>query len=213
MPIAMGYIPLAIVFGFLFVQAGGQWYMAILSSAMIYAGAAQFMMIPMLSQAMPIGSIALATLLINLRHVFYGLSLLERFPSQGWLRWYLMFTLTDETFSVISTLPAEASPRQLALLSALNQGWWVLGTAVGAIVGENFKVPLQGLDFVLVSLFAVLVAEQIRLRTTLFPILCAPIGFVLAQWIFPTQTMAMAIFFCVVLTLFWPKNENSRHAK
>ena len=97
-PVAMGYIPLGMVFGFLFVQAGAHWSLAIVSSLLVYAGAAQYMMIPMIAAGLPVGAIALATLIVNLRHVFYGLSLLSRFPQNGWLRWYMAFALTDETY-------------------------------------------------------------------------------------------------------------------
>src|SRR5690554_8234002 len=65
-PVAMGYIPLGIVFGFLFVQAGGDWFMAMLVSLVVYAGAAQYMMVPMVAAGMPLGTIALATLLVKI---------------------------------------------------------------------------------------------------------------------------------------------------
>ena len=79
-PVAMGYIPLGMVFGFLFVQAGGAWWLAALASLVVYAGAAQYMMTPLLAVGTPLGALALATLIVNLRHIFYGLSLLGRFP-------------------------------------------------------------------------------------------------------------------------------------
>ena len=91
LPVAMGYIPLGAVFGFLFVQAGAPTWLAVLSSVVIYAGAAQYMMIPMLVAGASYASIALATLVINLRHVFYGLSLLQRFPPKGLMRLYMVF--------------------------------------------------------------------------------------------------------------------------
>jgi len=78
MPVAMGYVPLGAVFGFLLVQAGAAWWLAPLSSLLVFAGAAQFMVIPMLAAGVSISSIALATAIINLRHVFYGLSLLDK---------------------------------------------------------------------------------------------------------------------------------------
>src|SRR3546814_16126244 len=78
MPVAMGYIPLGMVFGFLFVQAGATAWLAILASILVYAGAAQYMMIPMMAACLPLSPIAMATLIINLRHMFYGLSLLSK---------------------------------------------------------------------------------------------------------------------------------------
>jgi len=90
-PVAMGYVPLGMVFGFLFVQAGGAWWLALSSSLFVYAGASQYMMIPLLAANTPIGTIALATLIVNSRHMFYGLSLLKKLPEHAIARWYLVF--------------------------------------------------------------------------------------------------------------------------
>ncbi|NDP48740.1 MAG: AzlC family ABC transporter permease, partial [Sulfuriferula multivorans] len=104
-PVAMGYIPLGMVFGFLFVQAGAAWWLAILASLVVFAGAAQYMMIPMIAAGLSVSTIALATLIVNMRHVFYGLSLLNKLPQNKLLRWYVVFGLTDETYSVLTTMP------------------------------------------------------------------------------------------------------------
>lgn len=85
-PVAMGYIPLGTVFGFLFVQAGAAWWLAVLASLVVFAGAAQYLMIPMMAAGLSVGTIAVATLIVNLRHVFYGLSLLNRLPQGRLLR-------------------------------------------------------------------------------------------------------------------------------
>ena len=170
MPVAMGYIPLGIVFGFLFVQAGAAWWLASLASLLIYAGAAQYMMVPMIATGMPVSAIALATLIVNARHVFYGLSLLDRLPQQKRLRWYIVFALTDETYSVLTTLPATSTARQMTLIALLNHGWWVLGSTLGAIIGAQAKIELVGLDFVLAALFAVLTVEQRRSRHSAAPL-------------------------------------------
>ena len=87
----MGYIPLGIVFGFLCVQAGASWWIPPISSVLIYGGAVQYMMIPMLAADMSVASIAFATAVVNLRHVFYGLSLLDRLHSAGWKKWLIAF--------------------------------------------------------------------------------------------------------------------------
>lgn len=209
MPVAMGYIPLGIVFGFLFVQAGGAWWLAVASSLLVFAGAAQYMMIPMLAAKLSVGTIALATLVINLRHVFYGLSLLGRFPQRGLLRWYMVFALTDETYSVLTTLPAHTSARTMGALAALNQGWWVLGSAIGALIGSQAQVPFQGLDFVLVSLFAVLATEQWRHRSSAVPVWAALLSYALAYWISPQHALVLSIALSVGVALLWrqPKQE------
>lgn len=203
-PVAMGYIPLGAVFGFLFVQAGGPGWLALVSSLLIYAGAAQFMMVPMLAAGLPIGAIALATLVLNLRHVFYGLSLLNTLPANRWLRWYSIFALTDETYSVLTALPARERAPHMALLSALNQGWWVLGTALGAVLGAQAQVGLTGLDFVLAALFAVLAVEQWRARRDAVPIWVAAAAYAAGNALMPSQALAIAIALCLLATALRP---------
>lgn len=204
LPVAMGYVPLGAVFGFLFVQAGGSGWLALLASLLIYAGAAQYMMIPMLVAGLPLGAIALATLVINLRHVFYGLSLLEHMPVRRWQRWYCIFALTDETYSVLTALPVEQRTRHMVLLSALNQSWWVLGTALGVLLGAHASLSLSGLDFVLTALFAVLAVEQWRRRRDLMPIGIALLAYVASLVLMASQALAVAIALCSMAAALRP---------
>jgi 4-azaleucine resistance transporter AzlC len=201
----MGYVPLGMVFGFLFVQAGAAWWLAVLASVMVFAGAAQFMMVPMLAAGLSLSTIALATLVVNLRHIFYGLSLLDKLPTQPWARWYLVFGLTDETYSVLTTLPAGTSARQMVLVTLLNQGWWVLGTLLGAVIGTQAQVPLVGLDFALAALFAVLAVEQWRSSDSAAPLWVAVLSYAVAWTVAPHQALLMAIALSVLAGLFWPK--------
>lgn len=202
-PVAMGYIPLGMVFGFLFVQAGGHWSLAVLSSLLVYAGAAQYMMIPMIAAGLPVATIALATLIVNLRHVFYGLSLLSRFPKNGWLRWYMVFALTDETYSLLTTLPKSTSDKQMALLALLNHAWWVLGSALGAMIGAQAQLALAGLDFVLAALFAVLAVEQWRTRKSAVPLWVALAAYALAYPLAAKHALAISIALSVAAALLW----------
>lgn len=207
LPVAMGYIPLGAVFGFLFVQAGAPAWLAVLSSIIIYAGAAQYMMIPMLVAGASYPTMALATLVINFRHVFYGLSLLERFPHRGWQRLYMVFGLTDETYSVLTTLPEDTPPSKLLALTALNQLWWGLGTLLGVIVGAQAQMSLKGLDFVLASLFAVLAAEQWRNRVSAWPVAVALPAYALALWLSASNALSLSIGLCVLVSMFMKERQ------
>lgn len=207
---AIGYIPLGAVFGFLFVQAGAYWWQAMLASILVYAGASQYMMIPMLVAGMPMGPIAVATLVVNLRHVFYGLSLLDRFPAKGWLRWYMAFGLTDETYSTLTALPSDCGTRRMAALIFLNQCWWVLGTGIGAVVGTQARIPLQGLDFILTSLFAVLTVEQWRSRSASVPLWTALAAYAIAHMAFPRHALVVAIGLCLLAALLLPWKPSAR---
>lgn len=211
-PVAMGYVPLGMVFGFLFVQAGAVWWLAVAASVLVFAGAAQFMMVPMLALGLPLASIALATLVVNLRHIFYGLSLLDKLPQQAVARWYLVFALTDETYSVLTTLPPGTSTRQMVSVALVNQGWWVLGTLLGALIGTQAQVPLVGLDFALAALFAVLAVEQWRSAHNAAPLWVAMLSYALAQVLMPQQALLIAIALSVLAGLLLPKWLSSREA-
>lgn len=202
-PVAMGYIPLGAVFGFLFVQAGIDWWLAILASIVVFAGAAQYMMIPMIAGGLSIGTIALATLIVNLRHVFYGLSLLQRMPQGRLQRWYVIFGLTDETYSLLTTLPPDSDRRQMVWLALLNHGWWVLGSAIGALVGARAQLALAGLDFALVALFAVLAVEQWRTRTSSAPLLAGVLAYGVAWALAAQHALLLSIAICVAVGAFW----------
>ncbi len=209
LPVAMGYVPLGMVFGFLFVQAGGSWYLALLASLWLYAGASQFAMIPMLAAGLPVASLALAALVINLRHAFYGLSLLDRQPDNRLARLYLIFALTDETYSLVTTAWPRPSPNQMVMLAALNQGWWVVGTLLGAWLGQQLPVSLAGLEFALAALFAVLTVEQWRATRQWLPLVVAPISYGLMLWWWPEQALLLAMTVCLVASLIWASRKGS----
>jgi len=203
-PVAMGYIPLGAVFGFLFVQTGAPWWLAMVCSVIVYAGAAQFMMVPMLAAGLPVAAIAVATLVVNLRHMFYGLSLLHKLPSTPLARWYLVFALTDETYSVLTTLPAQTPAWQMVSVALLNQGWWLLGTLLGALIGSQAQVPLVGLDFALAALFAVLAVEQWRSAHSARPLWVALLSYGAAYWLVPQQALLVAIGLSVLAATLLP---------
>ncbi len=204
LPVAMGYIPLGTVFGFLFVQAGAAWWLAVLASVFVFAGAAQYMMIPMMAAGTSVGAIALATLVVNLRHVFYGLSLLNSLPQGRLLRWYLVFGLTDETYSVVTTMPHEPGHRKMVWVAFLNQAWWVLGSLFGAVIGSQARVTLVGLDFALAALFCVLTVEQWRARKSSSALWVALVAYALAWAISAPHAMVIAMALSVACGVLMP---------
>lgn len=211
-PIAMGYVPLGMVYGFLFVKAGAVWWLASVASVLVFAGAAQYMAIPLLAAGVPIGTLALATLVVNLRHVFYGLSLLDSMPTGRWARAYLAWALTDETYSVLTSLPAQTPDRQRVAIAALNHAWWVLGSTLGALIGAQAQISLKGLDFTVAALFAMLALEQWRTTRQPLPIFCACASYALAQWWLPSQALAIAIGLCLLAAVLQAELTTHRRA-
>lgn len=212
-PVLTGYIPLGIVFGFLFVQAGGTPLLAGIASFLIYGGAAQYMMVPMLASGVSVAGIAFATFVINFRHVFYGISLVNRLPAGGWYKWYVAFTLTDETYSLLCTMPEGTPLARMLWVAFFDHIWWIAGSVIGAVIGAQAEIGLQGLDFVLTSLFAMLACEQWRARTSAWPLISAVAAYAAARWLVPEQALSVSIALCVVAGLLWMQAQRRRQPR
>jgi 4-azaleucine resistance transporter AzlC len=162
LPVAFGYVPLGMAFGVLLVGLGYPWWWAPVMGVVIFAGSAQFLAVSLLAAGAGAFDAFVATLLLNLRHVFYGLTVLDRYRALGVGRAYAIFGLTDETFSLmVGSGPHDHDRRYVLGLTALNQGWWVLGCSLGALAGRSLPFSTEGLAFSLTALFAVLLVEQL----------------------------------------------------
>ena len=115
----------------------------------------------------------------------------------------MIFALTDETYSVLTILPPSTSHRQMALIALLNHGWWVLGSALGAIIGAQARIELVGLDFVLAALFAVLMVEQQRSRRRSAPLWIALAAYVIAWSLSAEHALLIAILLSTLVAVFW----------
>ncbi len=205
-PVAMGYLPAGIAFGVLAQVAGIPIWATIMLSIVLYAGAAQYACLPMLSAGLPVGSIATNIAAINLRHVFYAMPLLQTMPTQKLAKVYCLFALTDETFSVMTSLPVKERQALILPISLFNQSWWILASCIGVIIGSALNDLIPNLDFALVCLFAILAYEQFQNVKRLFPIAIAVIGLVLASLFTSDWLLLVAISFCMLLILargFW----------
>ncbi|MWJ28174.1 branched-chain amino acid ABC transporter permease [Halomonas sp. ZH2S] len=188
-----GYLPLGAAFGILAVEMEIPWYAAMAMSLLIYAGAGQFLAIALLASGAGMIEVTVATLMLNSRHVFYGLSLLKRFQGASWRKPYLIFALTDETYSLLTSQSgSNVTNHALAFrISLLNQLWWVLGTLLGAAIGSAKLFDSQGIEFALTALFIVLTLEQARrLRQALPFIIALGTGFGALLWL-PEQHLLL----------------------
>ncbi len=163
LPVMAGYLFLGLGFGILLQAKGYSFWWAILMSSTIYAGAMQYAAVDLLSSGASLIATALMTLMINARHFFYGLSMLGRYQGMGKAKPYLIFSLTDETFSLLCSddaVPKEHRRLYCVTLSLLNQCYWIIGGALGAILGSVLHFNSTGIDFVMTALFVVIFVEQ-----------------------------------------------------
>ena len=170
-PVLLGYIAIGVAFGLVLAGAGYPWWLALVMSLWMYAGAGQFIAIGLFAAGTSLWEVVIIQLVVNARHIAYGLSMLKRFGDTGPFKPYLVFSLTDETFALLSSLPDNAGPfagegerrrRFMFYVALLNQGYWTAGSVVGALAGALITFDMYGIGFALTALFIVLMIEQIK---------------------------------------------------
>lgn len=162
-PVMMGYIVLGMAFGMLLESKGYHVGYAFLMSFLIYAGSMQFVAIDLLSGGASLINGAIMAFLINARHMVYGLSMLKKFKGMKKYKPYMIFSLTDETYSLLVKdhhYHGHDEKRFMFLLSFFDQCYWIVGSVAGSLLGEMIKINTTGLDFAMTALFVVIVTEQ-----------------------------------------------------
>lgn len=162
-PVMLGYIFLGIAFGLMLQNAGYHFIWAFLISLFVYAGSMQFVLVTLLTGGASLLHTAMMTLFINGRHIFYGLSFVEKFKKSGKYYPYLVFSLTDETYSVLCGLkvPEGMDEKKVSFyISALDHSYWIIGSTVGALLGQLLTFHTAGIDFSMTALFIVIVLNQ-----------------------------------------------------
>lgn len=162
LPVMAGYIVIGIAFGILMADKGYSFIWAVLMSTTIYAGSMQFVAVDLLSGGASLISAALMTLLVNARHIIYGISMLSRYGSKGKEKPYLIFALTDETYALLcQPVPTGLNSRKYDIyVSALDQIYWITGSALGCLIGSALPFNTTGIDFAMTALFVVIFTEQ-----------------------------------------------------
>ena len=158
-PVMTGYLFLGFGFGILLQQNGYGIAWSFAMSLTIYAGSMQFMTVSLLSGGAGLLTAALTTLLVNARHLFYGISMVDAYKGAGKMKPYLIFALTDETYSLVSREP-KPDQGYCFLVSLLDQIYWVTGSILGSLAGSLLPLNFEGIDFVLTALFVTIFVEQ-----------------------------------------------------
>ena len=159
LPVLAGYVVLGFGFGILLRTRGYGLGWALALSVFIYAGSLQYVGIDLLSGGASFLTAAVTSLLVNARHLFYGISMLDRYRDGGWRKPYLIFALTDETYSIVCSGEGR-DPVYCFRLSLLNQVYWVTGSLLGSLAGAALPFDSTGIDFSLTALFVTVVVEQ-----------------------------------------------------
>lgn len=173
-PVLMGYLSIGIAFGLMLEQIGYNFIWAFFMSLTIYAGSGQYLGVELLAAGAALADVALLTLLINIRHLVYGLSMLEKFRGMGLQKLYMIFSLTDETYALLSSVqaPIGVNPKHFYFCVAfLDHLYWILGSVIGAAAGALLPIDSTGIDFAMTALFIVIAVEQWQSYKSHFPAL------------------------------------------
>lgn len=162
-PIFTGFIFIGIAYGVLMESKGYGFLWSLFFSMVVFAGSSQYVAITFLTSAFNPVYALLMSLMINARHLFYGISLIDKFKDAGKLKPFLIYGLCDETFSVVcSAEPPEDVDKNwfMFFITLLNYSYWALGSMLGGIIGSMVTFNTKGLDFVLTALFVVIFIGQ-----------------------------------------------------
>ena len=166
LPVLTGYVVLGFGFGIILKANGFDTLLAFIMSFAIYAGSMQYVVIGLMTGGASLITAALTTLMVNARHLFYGISMLDKYKNMGNVKPYLIFALTDETYSLVcgdhSDLTKEAWKQYSFFVSAFNHLYWIAGSVLGAVIGTVVQFNSEGIDFALTALFVTVFIEQWR---------------------------------------------------
>ena len=170
LPVLCGYVFLGTAFGATLAQAGFGPAWALMMSTLVYAGSLQFVMAPLMASGAALGAVALTALMVNARHLFYGVSCIGRFRHMGRMKPYMIFSLTDETYSVFCGLPDGEPDGVLLRVALYDQLYWAAGSVLGAALAQQLPFDLTGIDFSMTALFIVICLERALNRADRLPV-------------------------------------------
>lgn len=162
-PVMAGYVFLGFGFGILLYQSGYGVLWSFAMSLFIYAGSMQYLTVSLLTSGAGLLTTALATLVVNARHLFYGISMVDAYKGAGKKKPYMIFALTDETYSLVSQNQVSEGVSRHSycfLVSLFDQIYWVSGSVLGSLAGTLLPIDFTGIAFALTALFVTIFVEQ-----------------------------------------------------
>lgn len=194
----------------MFAEKGYSFLWAILMSTLVYAGSGQYLAVNFFVPGFSFIQAIFLTLMVNIRHVFYGISLLEKFNRFGEKRWYLVFGLTDETYSLLCTtnIPEDVDDEKFLLaITLLNQSYWIIGSAIGGIAGTVIPFDSTGIDFAMTALFVVIFLEQWFQKKNRIPAVIGTVVSFICLQIFGADHFVLPSMLIIIGVLFMSRKK------
>ena len=202
LPICVGFLFLGMSYGFLMRSMGFSFLYPMFMSMIIYAGSMEFVTANLLLSAFNPLSAFLLALMVNARHLFYGISMLDKYQNVGWKKFYLIYGMCDETFSVNCTTEVPEGVDKgwfMFFVTLLNQIYWVGGATAGALLGYVIHFNTKGLEFVMTALFVVMFVNQWEDIKDHVPALIGLIGSAVCLFIFGSDSFIVPAMIVIIL--------------
>lgn len=217
-PVAMAYVPLGVAFGVLLVTSGISWYWAPISALVIFAGSIEFLSVSLILSGMSVLQVVITALVVNFRHVFYGLSFPVARLRTKTQKAYGIFALTDETYGITSAgQGARLNGFQITTLQVVSHAWWVLGGLLGSLIGQIIPDNIKGFGFALTAMFVTLAVDAVRSSRDFILLLLAcfsgAAAFLADQYIYKQSFLFVGlIVYFMSLTWLYNKRRRAAHA-
>lgn len=209
-PILIGFFPVGTVYGLMMSAAGYNFLWSAAASLFVYAGSLQMLMISFFQSDMSILTIAVTALLLNSRHMFYGLSFIEKFRSYGGWKWFLIYGMPDESYSLLcSYVPRKGVEEKWVHIFSTGLIWlyWIAFSVLGGLVGQLITFDTTGIDFALTALFIVILLDQIKSTGMKLPALIGGVSSVLCIIILGRDNFLLPSLAVTVLVLLLLRNK------
>lgn len=219
-PVLTGYIFLGMGYGILLEKAGFGVIWALLSSTLIFAGSLQYVLIPFMGGGVSLVTVLLTSVMVNARHVFYGISMIDRYRDVGRFKPYLIFALSDETYSLVvnpPVMPVNEQNHYFLFVSAFDQCYWIIGSVLGSLIGSMLNFNTQGIDFVLTALFVTIVTDQwLKSKnhySAIAGIVCSAVCLAVCRIFFDTDNFLIPAMIAIAVALIAGKRFTGEYAK
>lgn len=215
LPILAGYLVLGIGFGVILTAKGIHPLWAGIMSIFIYGGTMQYVAVELFAAEAPMLTIILTAMLVNARHLFYGLSMIEKYQGAGLVKPFLIFFLSDETYSLVasdhSPMGEKERIRYYFLLSFLDYFYWFFGACLGALLGSLLDFNSQGMDFVLTALFVSILVDQWEENPHHFAVLCGLGLTILSLLLFGSVHFLVPAMLAILVALLAARKREEDH--
>ena len=213
-PVLMGYLAIGMAFGLMLQSIGYGPIWAFFMSLTIYAGSGQYLGVSLLAMGAGLPHIALMTFIINFRHLVYGLSLLEKFHGMGWRKLYMIFSLTDETYALLSSSqpPEHINAHDYYFtIALLDHSYWIVGSVLGSVAGQLLGFDTTGVDFAMTALFIVIAVSQWRAYPRHLPALLGGVVTIVSLLLAGADNMLLPALGVIVLVLVLARPKLDTH--